>query len=134
MTVPRGATHAWIRVHVQIFADEGEAAPVGLRCYGFNRPPSYDEGHPAFELDHAGELVELDHGALGLGEWIELGLLELAPYLDDDRPDFDETLHLCLAYAIDPVGASEQAKATRVIFKAWNVRPVFDPPFAGVKL
>lgn len=127
--VPPGATHAWVRVQVQSWVTSGAAVPVGVRCYAMNRPPVVALGglqnQPAPPLDVAyrGQVITVDHGASGTGEWLDLGLVRL-PIFDAPIPGWRDTVHLCLAYAIDPANASTNDTAARLAIHAWNVQPV----------
>lgn len=127
--VPPGATHAWVRVQVQSWVTGGDAVPVGVRCYAMNRPPTVAIGGlqnqppPPLDVAYRGKVITENHGSAGTGEWLELGLVRL-PVFDAPIPGWRDTVHLCLAYAIDPANASANDAAARLAIHAWNVQPV----------
>lgn len=124
--VPLEATHAFVRVQLKSYVAAGAAVPVGVRCYAMNRPSTI--GHigqkpaPAFEHHFREAVITADHTGTD-GEWIDLGLLRL-PRFAANIPGWTNTVHLCLAYAIDPGGSSTNDANARLEINAWHVRPV----------
>lgn len=123
---------AWVRVHVQSWVTAGAAVPIGIRCYAFNRPPlgvgPLIEGlpTPALELDYVGAMITVDHGAAGVGEWLDLGVLRV-PRFTGAAPTWSGTTILALAHAFDPASASANDANARIKIKAWDVRALAGP-------
>lgn len=128
--VPRGATHARVRVHVQSWVTAGAAVPIGIRVYAMNRPPNTNalgglQAQPLPDLDYAyaTALLTEDHTTTGVGEWLSLGLVRL-PVVQEPITGWQDTVHLCLAYAIDPAAASANDPNARIKINAWSAMPV----------
>jgi len=127
--VPRGATHAWVRVHVVSYVTSGASVPIGVRIYAMNRPPAKHKigpvQAPSLEVYHATATLDADHGsAAGTGAWLSLGWVRL-PRFRQALGGWTDTVHLALAYDIDPAAASANDAAERLIIDAWHVRPDF---------
>ena len=99
---------ALVRVHVKSWVTSGSAVPVGVRCYIVN-----DNGTLA---EFVSAKISIDHGAGGVGQWVELGCLKLP-----NKP----TVRLVLAYSVDPSSTSANDAAARYQIRAWQVRPIF---------
>lgn len=127
VSVPAGATHAWVRVHVRSWVTGGAAVPLGLRCYALNRPPATlqigQTQAPALAYHFAGEVLTANHSSSD-GEWVELGLVALPPWTGPAAAGWPSSVHLCLAYAVDPAGTSANDAAARVKINAWHARTV----------
>jgi hypothetical protein len=127
VSVPVGCTHAWMRVQVKSWVTAGAAVPIGVRGYAFNRPPTIgqigQQPAPEFASEFRGSTLTVDHTSTGTGEWIDLGLVRL-PVFAADVPGWKDTVHLCLAYAIDPASASGNDANARLQINAWHARPV----------
>lgn len=131
--VPPGATHAWVRVHVQSWVTTGSAVPLSLRCYAMNRPPTVSAiaGQqaipvPALEYAYVEQTLtadDMDSGIVGVGRWLDFGLLRL-PMFTGPHVGWTDTVHLCLAYVFDPAGASANDTNARARINAWHARPV----------
>jgi hypothetical protein len=125
--VPVGATHAIVRVHVQSWVTSGDAVPIGIRTYAMNRPPQVNGGVaqqlPALDSTYCTGLLTVDHTSTGVGEWLELGVVRL-PIVTASIAGWQDTVHLVLAWAIDPAGASSNDAAARLRINAWSVTPV----------
>ena len=129
--VPHGATHAWVRVQVRSYVTSGAAVPIALRVYAMNRPPVFDSIPlpPPFEYSMIqSDLLTVDHTVTGVGEWLQWGgldgaLLKLPVYLDPSNVGMRGTVHLCLAYAVDPLLTSANDAAARITPRAFHCRP-----------
>ena len=128
--VPRGATHARVRVHVQSWVVSGAAVPIGVRVYAMNRPPDVNaigglQAQPLPDLDYAyaTALLTTDHTSTGVGEWLDIGLVRL-PVVQEPITGWRDTVHLCIAYAIDPASASANDPNARIKINAWSAVPV----------
>lgn len=124
-----GVSHAWVRVHVQSWVVASTAVPIGVRAYALNRPhlgvgPMLDGfPTPALDFDFVESTLTADHGAAGVGVWLDLGLLRLPKFVGG-APNWNGTLTLCLAHAFDPSETSGNDANARLKIKAWTVRPV----------
>lgn len=127
LRAPEGATHAKVRVHVHSWVTSGAAVPVGVRCYVMNRPPGADD--EPFDYAFAEQTITVDHGAAGVGEWLDFDLLDLRVY-EGDTEGWEGTTFLCLAAAIDPDAASSNDVNARLELRAWWARAIytFSPP------
>jgi hypothetical protein len=135
--VPAGSTHAWVRVHVVSYVTAGAAVPVGVRVYALNYVPGVSDipaQAPALEVYHVGEVLTVDDGsAAGTGQWLELGYLRL-PKFAGLASGWSDTVHLAVAYDVDPAGASANDANARLVIDAVHARAayrtgvgVFDP-------
>lgn len=134
--VPAGSTHAWVRVHVVTYIVGGAPVPVGFRVYALNFIPGIADipaQAPSLEVYHVGQVLTVDHGVGGTGEWLELGYLRL-PKFSALASGWTDTVHLAVAYDVDPNSISGNDAASRVIIDAVHARAsfrvgvgVFDP-------
>jgi hypothetical protein len=131
--VPRGATHAWVRIQVRSYVTSGAAVPIKLRVYAMNHDPDLvlNPPPPVFEYAFAeSDTLTIDHTSTGIGEWLtwetgDDGVLIKLPVWTDPHPvaGYLDTVHLCLAYAIDPAAASANDANARIEVRSWHVRP-----------
>lgn len=135
VSVPSGCTHAWMRVQVKSWVTSGSAVPIGVRGYAFNRPPAIGQigqkPAPEFASFFRGGTISANHTSTGTGTWIDLGLVAL-PVFSADVSGWKDTVHLCLAYAIDPASASGNDANARLQINAWHARPVYKWTPGGV--
>jgi hypothetical protein len=133
--IPPGATHIWTRVQVRSYVTTSTAVPLGIRVYAMNRPPDLTHigGHnaPALQYAWAGEVESRDDTSTGVGEWmIEQGIK--LPILSEPIPGWQGTCHLCIAYAVDPAGASGNDANARMQVLAWHAMPYYRWTPAGL--
>lgn len=137
VSVPPGATHAWVRVHVVSYVTASTSVPIRVRCYAMNRPPFYSQfkwgNLPQLAYSYASsDLLDVDNGsASATGQWLEIGLVKL-PRCESKISAWKDTVHLCLAYAFDPAGTSSNDANARLIIDAFHARPVIGPDEIGV--
>jgi hypothetical protein len=127
--VPPGATHIKARVHVVSYVTAGASVPIGVRLYAFNRPPTITQigavEAPALDYDFGEATLDTDHGsASATGEWLDLGEIRL-PTFAAPIPGWRGTVWLCLAYDIDPAGASANDANARLVIDAKHARPCY---------
>jgi len=124
--IPLGATYAWVRVHVVSYVTAGAAVPIGVRMYAMNRPPAKVKigpiQSPALKYYYKTATLKADHGVGGTGAWLELGWVRL-PRFTAAIGGWTDTIHLALAYDVDPASASTNDANERLTIDAWHVRP-----------
>jgi hypothetical protein len=123
--VPRGATHAWTRIHVRQWVEAGDAVKIRYYAVAMNRAPSTlligNAPAPALVTKLVSADLEVDD-ELGTGVWLELGYLAL-PKLELELTGWRDTVHLCLGFEIDPLDESENDGNARFLIDAWHARP-----------
>lgn len=126
--VPRGATHAWVRIHVVSYVTgASDPVPIQFCCVAMSRPPFGlgPAGGDAFTFARVESTVlDVDNGATGVGQWLELGLVRLPIYVGN-TPGWRDTVHLALGWQIDPAGTHPDPDEGRFKVKSWHVRPLF---------
>lgn len=126
-----GVQRAYVRVHVQSWVITGAAVAVGVRCYAMNRAHvglgSTIGGSPtpALEYATATATITVDNGPAGLGQWLDLGLIDL-PIFSEPIEGWTGTITLGLAHAFDTAAAN--IANARLKIKAWHVQPVIGVP------
>lgn len=125
--LPVGASHARVRVFVRKFATGGATQAITVRCYSLARLPV-----PAIVLEPPPPsayyyvtttlLAAVDHTSKGPGEWLDLGLLRLAPALAGT--------HTYLVLAINFASGANTA-AQRLLIEAWTADPCYREPQAS---
>lgn len=129
----RGIRWAHVRVQLQAWVITGSAVPVLIRCYAMNRPhiglgvSLEGEPMPTLKYQHVQAKVTDNHGSSGLGEWYELGPLQL-PALEEPIPGWEDTVTFALGYLIDPDAESANDANARLKFKGWQILPLAGDP------
>lgn len=131
VAVPSACTHARVWVQLVSYVTSSTAVPIQLRFYAMNRTEELSldvyPGAPEFAYAYAtSALHTVNDTSGGVGQWLELGLLPL-PIYDAPTTGFKDTVHLCLAYAFDPLSTSGNDANARLRVRAIHVRPVFSP-------
>lgn len=131
--VPRGCTHAWVRIHVtQWTADAGASDPVPLQlgCWAMNRPFAVGPvGGDSFAWSRCTHslLLENEHYEAGTGMWLDMGLVQMPVYTGPHQ-GWRDTVHLALGWAWDPEGIYPgDVEQGRMRIGAWHVRPLYKP-------
>jgi hypothetical protein len=129
--IPAGCTHAYVRIQLVSYVTAGAAVPIRVRMYAMNRPEEMKAtkypGLPKFEyLFETSALLSVDNTVSGRGQWLEVGLVRLPAFMGNVT-GFTDTVHLCLAYAIDPAGTSGNDANERIKIRAIHARPVYAP-------
>lgn len=127
--VPAEATHAFVRVHIVSWVTAGDPVPVGVRVYALNRLPANNtigqQPAPPLEGRYRQAVITVDHGsAAGTGQWLDLGYLSL-PTFRENVLGWQDTIHLAVAYDVDPAGVSANDANARIKIDAVHARPVF---------
>jgi hypothetical protein len=133
VTVPAEATHVRVRVHVRQWVTAGLAVELGIRCYALNRPHTKAkigaQDAPSLTAYYREALSTLDD-EFGPGVWLDLGAVAL-PRFDAQISGWTNTVHLALAYAVDPNETSGNDANARFVIDGWTAVPaVLDIPWA----
>lgn len=125
--LPVGAGHARVRVFARKWVTGGAVQALTLRCYSLARLPVLaviDEPPPPSAYFYASATLGagVDHTSSGPGEWVDLGLLRLAPSLSGD--------HTYLVLAVSFAAGANQA-AQRLMLEAWSADPCYREPSAS---
>ena len=125
VSVPTEATHVRVRVHLRQWVTAGAAVEVGVRCYVSNRPHTVAkigaEDAPALET-YYGEATSTIDDELGPGVWLDLGAVAI-PRFEGLVAGWTGTVHMALAYAVDPDEASGNDAAARFVIDGWHATP-----------
>jgi len=124
--LPVGASHARVRVFCRKWVTAGAVQALTVRCYSLARLPVpavvLEPQPPSAYYYAAGTLgAGVDHTSAGPGEWLDLGLLRLAPALAGT--------HTYLVLAVSFAAGANQA-AQRLLFEAWTADPCYREPTA----
>lgn len=122
--LPVGASHARVRVFLRKWVTAGAVQALTVRCYSLARLPIpavvLEPQPPSAYYYAAGTLgAGVDHTSTGPGEWLDLGLLRLAPALAGT--------HTYLVLAVSFAAGANQA-AQRLLVEAWTADPCYREP------
>jgi hypothetical protein len=122
---PAATTHVRVRVHVRSWVTGGAAVPLHVRCYSMNRPEQLSKvgavNSPGLASVYVEDSVTVDD-ELGDGVWLDLGPLALRRF-ELGIQGWHNTVHLALAWAIDPEGLSGNDAAARFVIDGWQAVP-----------
>lgn len=123
-------SHAWVRVHADLWVTSGAAVPVGLRVYSANRPPVLADldGAEPYDQRWIGDVITRDDEEPGGGEWTLDGLLPIRRGTEGQRRGWT---YVMLAYAFDPEAASGNDGNARLQVNAIQIAPCYLEPDPG---
>jgi hypothetical protein len=123
--VPLGATHLWVRAHVQIWNTIGTGPVIaGFRLYSMNKNPS-DAAGPALVPYFVEQVVSRDEGSGAEGSYVLKARVPISR-------DADGWTTLVLAIAVDPNNESNLDSRTAFRVKAVHCVPLVVDQIGGL--
>lgn len=125
---PPTASHLWVRVHVRSWAASGEAVPIGVRVYCFNRPPGVlglegqDGEVEALESYYVTRVVTSSDSA-SAGQWVTFD--DLLPIARGKTGLHRDWTYLAVAVDVDPSNATLNDSNSRSTVNAVHAVPVY---------
>jgi len=122
-------TRVRVRVHVQSWVTSGGAVPIRVLCTAMTRPIGWTISTevpslpPAFEAKTATAELDINHGAAGYGQWLDLGVLEIGPVVVSTPKVWEWSTYFCLGWSIAPAGGEANEGNARLKIRAWSVVP-----------
>jgi len=120
-----------VRVHVQSWVTTGDAVPIRITCLVMSRPWGWDKAidHPASPPNYKEDVntlladLDINHGASGYGQWLDLGVIDLAPLVATSPVAWAGSVYMCLGWSIAPLGGEANEVNARIKVRAWQVIP-----------